>query len=114
MENDLMLLLTEFKNITMNLCSFLENEDYDKINELIEKRESLINRMKSIEYNSQDFISISEELNLIKWEEKLHILMFEKQKKLKENLSRISIGKSINASYNKKFYVDPIFLNKKI
>jgi len=113
MEN-LKVLLSQYRELTEKINLSLENDNYDKLDELLNKRGELIEYIDRLKYSQNEFIKISEEIGLAILEEKLNIAFINKRIELKNNLNKLNKGSNVNKTYNKKYSVDSIFLNKKL
>lgn len=106
--------LMEYRTHTIELIECLENEDYDKLELLLNKRQDNINKMSSLEYTSMDFSYCCVELDMLKLQQRLAVLMNEKRAKLKKEMGQYSTAKHAANNYITSFNVDSLFLNKKI
>jgi hypothetical protein len=113
MEDQLREELGNFKEITMELIDSLNNEAYDELDVLFNKRQESINAMENLEYSKQEFAIICEESNITKLQQELTVLLEEKKSVLKSKIDKFSEQKNANKSYNNKFSVDSIYFNKK-
>lgn len=106
--------LIKFREITLNIITSLENEDYDSPEALLEERENIIREISKLNYHRDDFRKVSQELNLILVEKKLHKLITEKRLKLKLQLKESSEMKTANQNYTTKQHNKDNILDIKI
>ncbi len=106
--------LEGYKNITLELIRTLEKEEFDLIEQLIDKRQACLEEINTLDYSKEEFKDVCHYLNLLKLQEKLDVLIKEKQRETKEKINEIIYEKSANRAYNRKFYENSRFLNKKI
>lgn len=106
--------LARYRLYTLNIISSLENEEYDNLRILFDQRQIEINRMNSMRYLQDEFKRVCDELDILKLQYKLAVLMNEKKQKLKGEISRFQGAKKASKGYHKSFNVDPLFFSKKI
>jgi hypothetical protein len=106
--------LINYREITQALAEVLNNEDYDRVESLLESRQALIGEINELNYSTEEFKQIAEQLGIITFQQVADKLLNEKYSNLKMELKKISTNKSINRNYNQNNYVDSIFFNKKI
>lgn len=106
-------LIKDYKNITENIIKALENEDYDSIYKLLEKRDTIIENIGEVE-DKNSFFEIVKELNLLEAENNLKKLFDEKYEKIKNNLKQVKEQKKVNMKYQAKEPIDSIFVYKKL
>lgn len=112
--NDLRSELIQYKATTLEVCACIESEDYDNLDNLFGKRENIIDDIKVLEYNKNEFITICNELQIMKLDQDLNDAMNKKRTELKNKIYNVSINRSANKSYNKQSYMDSLFISKKI
>lgn len=109
--------LKNFRDITLDLINCLEADKYDEITNLLNQRQEIIDNINSLNYKSEEFIEISNMLDIKDLEERLKNIMKDKYKKTRDQLKSAVEGKNIRANYMKSIkesYVDSIFLSRKI
>lgn len=106
--------MVEYKNITKQLISCLSKDDFDSLDYLFKKRGKVIDLINTINYTQTEFQMICTKLEILPLQKELEKLTSAKRTELLNKLNQVSIGKNVNSIYNKKLYVDSIFLNKKI
>lgn len=103
-----------YMKLTQEIDTSLENDDYDKLDELLDKREDIISNVNTLKYSNEEFKNVYEEIGLAAIEEKLKNTFTRKHAELKSNLNAVTKGRNVNKIYSKKFDVDAIFFNKKL
>ncbi|SKA72706.1 hypothetical protein SAMN05428976_10134 [Clostridium sp. USBA 49] len=106
--------LLNFKKITESLINEIKEENYNSLEDIFNKREIVINTIKKIDYNLEDFKNISSELKLLEMERELNILINEKRQFIVEEINKLKTYKRANNNYQKNFKPDSIFFSKKI
>lgn len=104
----------EYKEDTLKLISAVEKEDYDLLEELLDKRQKTIESINKLTYTAEELSEIVEELQILVYQEKLAELMVKKRDSIKEELSKISQAKNANSMYNNKIYNTVRVFNKTI
>ncbi|SHE35993.1 hypothetical protein [Caloramator proteoclasticus] len=106
-------LFIEYKCITEDIIKALEKEEFDLLNELLEKRDILIKKIDEVE-NKKDLKKIVEELNILELDNFAKKLLDEKYKQIKIDLKKIKEQKMVNEKYAIKEPMDSIFVYKKL
>jgi hypothetical protein len=106
--------LNQYKNVTIDLISCVESEDYDSIDRLIENREVLIKDINNLTYQKEDFERICNDLLLLSCQDKLNKLMESKMNSIKQKQKKLTLSINVNNNYTKSGYVDSLFFSKKI
>lgn len=103
-----------YRDVTLELIRTLEKEEFDLLQQLLDKRQAFIEEMDTLSYTKEEFKEICDNFHILKLQEKLDTLMKEKQRETKEKLNKIIQEKTANNAYNSNFYTQNKFLNKKI
>jgi hypothetical protein len=90
----------KYKSITEKIFLAAEKEDFDKITELLEGRQQLMNNLSIESYNKSSFASALKKTSIIEMEEKLNNLLNEKKKSFAEGIINIEKNKKANEVYN--------------
>lgn len=106
--------LEGYRDITLELIRTLEKEKFDLLEQLIDKRQTFLAEIDTLDYNKEEFRELCDYFSLLKLQEKLDILIKQKQREIKDDLNNIIYEKSANKAYNRNFYDSNRFLNKKI
>lgn len=114
MKQDLKQALTQYKNYTLDLISVLEKEEFDSLDKVLNERQFVIEEINNIDYTREEFKVIVEELEILILQKKLTELINEKRNNTRIELDNIVNSKKANKNYNRKFYSDSMFFNKKI
>lgn len=106
--------LVDFKQVTIELISVLKRNEINKLDDLLNSRQVIIDNVEKLKYTAEEFTDICNELDVIKIEDELLELMQEKKDSTKEELSKIQLTRNANNNYNKSFYNSVEMFNKKI
>ena len=106
--------LVQFKQVTIELIKVLQQDEIYKLDALMDSRQTIIENMEKLQYTTEEFTNICNELDIIDIQHKLLELMQVKKESTKEELNKIQQTKNANNNYNKSFYMNSGILNKKI
>jgi uncharacterized Zn finger protein len=106
--------LTQFKHTTIDLISALQQGKIDKLDELLDRRQMVIEDMEKLQYTVEEFSDVCAELDILNLQHKLLELMQQSKESTKQELNKIQITKSANSNYNKSFYDNAGTFNKQI
>ena len=106
--------LVGFKQVTIELIKVLQQDKIDKLDVLLNRRQMIIENMEKLQYTTEEFTIICDELDILKVQHELLGLMQEKKKNAKQELNKIQLTKNANNNYNKSFYDNSGMFNKKI
>ncbi|MBW9154967.1 flagellar protein FliT [Clostridium tagluense] len=106
--------LMQFKKVTMELMEALQQDEVHKLDTLLDSRQIAIENMGKLEYTTEEFSDICNELDILKVQNELLKLMQTKKDDTKEELNKIQLTKNANNNYNKSFYNNLSMFNKKI
>ena len=112
METELIKALEEYKKYTIELITCLEKEDYDSLEDFLNKRQQILDELSNLSYTKEEFSKVSEELELLVYQKKLNDLMVEKRDKVKQEINRLAQSKNANNMYNKSGYGAKVFSKK--
>lgn len=115
--SELKKLLLEYKSINDKLIDILsqdlENSNYDELQPLLGEKQQVINSINILNYTTEEFSTISKELNIPSSEELLNKLFIEKKELIKEKLIALKQSKAANNEYHSNFYRNIYFINDK-
>lgn len=103
-----------YKQDTLKLIASLENNDFNALEVLVNKRQQTIDNINELEYTHQEFSEIAEELQILIYQKKLSDLMLRKREETRGELNRISNAKNASNMYNKRMYSNSMVFNKTI
>lgn len=106
--------LIEYKSITLELITNVENEGYDNLDKLLISRQNVMDEIDNITYSKEEFLCLCKELDILVLNQKLIKTTKEKKAGILKKIDELKTSKTANKSYNKRFAVDSIFFNKKI
>ncbi|MBU3142342.1 hypothetical protein [Clostridium sp. CF012] len=107
-------MLVEFKRVTIEIISALQRDEINKLDFLLDSRQVIIENMEKLQYSTEEFTMVCNELDILNIQQKLSELMKLKKEDTKEQLDKIQITKNANNNYNKSFYVNSGTFNKQI
>lgn len=108
---DLEKLLTEYKNISIEVLETVELKDYDKLNDLLDERNEIIIKIDKL--NKKDTLDIIKSLGILELEKQIEFKLKATQNELKKEIKKIKEQKKLNNIYNQKEQVDSLFVYKK-
>lgn len=106
--------LIEYRLLTEKIGIYLDNENYDNLNRVLDKREELITFIGTLKYTIEEFNSICREIQLDALDKNVNASVLKRQEELKQNMIDISRRRNANNTYVKRFNADSIFFNKKV
>ncbi|WP_026881234.1 flagellar protein FliT [Clostridium akagii] len=109
-------LVSEYKEKTTDMLKAIEQEDYDKLNILIEERQKILDIFKenpemyakteiASEFNNRDIFALDKEVSELTKKNFMEV---------REKLQSINSDASIKNKYNPGFSGNSLFFNKKI
>lgn len=113
---DTKVLMAKFRQKTLDILACFNDEDFDRLNSLLQDRETIISIFKK---NPEIYTKekISKELkntDIIKLDEKAKELIIKNMKNIKEKLENINRDRFIRKKYYNGFSGNSLFFNKKI
>lgn len=106
MNDDVIKLLEDYSTLSESIIKLLskniDEADYSNIDDLVTKRQFIINKLQS--YNKEDIKECIKKLNLLDDELKINELFNSRRSELKSKMKELSLGKSANNMYNQEFY----------
>lgn len=106
--------LQEFKEVTLELIQKMEKSEFEKLDELLQKRQSIIEHIDKLRCDEKEFKDIAESIDVLTLQKKLFDLMNQKKLELRSEMDKISEIKNANKSYKSKNSLDSVYFNKKI
>lgn len=100
MDSELNKAVEEIKNLTCKLINKLQQDDYDALEELIDKRQESLNNLEKMNYTKEQYCAAVEEFEIIHFQQELSKIMDEKRHKLKKEIDNISKRRIVTKSYN--------------
>jgi uncharacterized protein YdcH (DUF465 family) len=100
--------LEEYKKITLDLIEKIK-QDNDEFEELIDKRSEVLENIKNLNFSSEEFKKIVNDLDLLRLDEELVRLMKVEQVKIKSKMDVIKRGRQAAKNYNRAFEFQNFF-----
>lgn len=114
MEMNLKSQLEAFKKITLELIQKMENGEFEDLDNLLQSRQTIIEKIENLNYSHKEFKVLAEDIDLLRLQKKLSELMNQKKLELRNEIDKISEIKNANKSYKSKHSLDSVFFSKKI
>lgn len=89
---DLEKLLTEYKNISIEVLETVELKDYDKLNDLLDERNEIIIKIDKL--NKKDTLDIIKSLGILELEKQIEFKLKATQNELKKEIKKIKEQKN--------------------
>lgn len=112
MKLDLKKGMENLKNITCELIDKLEHDNYDDLENLMDKRQNLLDDLKELNYTKEQYLELAQEFEIIQLQNKLSKMMGEKKHKLKQKIDNISKKRVVTKGYSK--HIGASIFSKKI
>lgn len=112
MELDLRKAMEGLKNITCELIDKLQQDDYDVLENLMDKRQKVLIDLEELHCTKEQYCDAAKEFEVIDFQQKLLKIMAEKQHDLKEKSDAISKSKALTKGYNR--HIGASIFSKKI
>ncbi|WP_346913599.1 hypothetical protein [Clostridium sp.] len=107
-------LLLEYKSITEDFIKVMEEGKYElQGEELLRQREETLNKLKIMSFNKEELMKISEEINLMTFEEKAAKLLNLERNKIKEEIFNLKNNRNAAKTYGVNFK-NINFINKEV
>ncbi|SKA86192.1 hypothetical protein SAMN05443428_10754 [Caloramator quimbayensis] len=105
-------LIEEYKELTHTAIDAVDNLEFEKLNDILDKRQICIKKIEAAE-NKEEYITMLKSLNIEELEDLLNEKVKEKQDFIKKEIKAIAKFRQAGSAYNKKNITSSIFLNKK-
>jgi molybdopterin-guanine dinucleotide biosynthesis protein len=108
-------LLEKFRQRTLDMIECFKNEDYAKLNLLLEERQKILDILKDNEeyYKTKDIIKQLETKDIVKLDESINNILIESIDSVRRKLKELD-NNSKQQKYHRGFSGNAMFLNKKI
>ncbi len=107
-------LLLEYKGITEELIKVMGEGSYELWGEeLLNKREVILNELKSMHFDKKELAEISKDLELITLEDKVSKLLNAEKNKIKEEIFNLKNNRNAAKTYGVNFK-NINFINKEV
>ena len=107
-------LLLEYKKVTEDLIRIIEVGEYEVCGEkLFEERESILNKLKLLKFDKEEFKRNFNEMDLANLDKKVHRLLNEERSKIKEELLNLKKQRTAVKTYGVSFK-NINFINKEV
>lgn len=106
--------LIKYKDLTLELITSVEKEEYDNLDNLLTNRQNVIEQINELTYSKEEFLYLCKKLDILVLNQKLIKITNQKKTSIRNHMDELRVSQSANKSYTKKFAVDAVFFNKKI
>jgi hypothetical protein len=109
-------LLEEFRKKTLDIIECLKNENYVKLNLLLEERQKILDILKANKgyYKTEDIIKQLECKDIVKLDERINNTLVQSIDGVRKKLKDLDNTEKKKKYYKKGFSGNAMFLNKKI
>jgi hypothetical protein len=114
MEENLKNVLIKYRDCTLEIIELLEKNDIDSVDDLVQKRQNIVDEAMGIKCSKEETKVISEELKLQQLQDQLNVLMFKRLKEIKDAMQKNSNNKHANSAYRGINGNAPRIFSKKI
>lgn len=114
MKNFLEDCLIKFNSISVQLVDCLKNEEFERLEKLLDDRRQVIEHIQAISYKQEEFSEIALSLGILDTEREVTSLLSLKKHEVREQMNKVSTVKKANNNYQRNFHTDSLFFNKKI
>jgi hypothetical protein len=104
--------LMQYKQITINACKFVQEKKYDEMEICIRKRNAVIENIKKLNFQSDDFKNICIKLNILEYERKLSESIEQQKVEIKRKIIKNTNARKMN-NYN-SMTSKAVFLSKEV
>ena len=102
------------KDITLTLITNVEKEQYDELDNLIEKRQFELDAIEKMEVDKNILKEVCINFGILPLQQKLSMLLLEKRNKTQREINSLNMSVNANNQYNNRFASDAMYLSKKI
>ena len=106
--------MIQFKKVTIEVLGAVQQDQFSKLDDLLDSRQKVIENMEKLQYTTEEFTNICNELDILNIQKELLELMKQKKEETKQELTKIQLTKNANDNYNKSFYTNASMFNKQI
>lgn len=108
---DLKLSLENYRNITIELIEKVKKGE--DLNTLFQKREDLIENIRNINFEKEEFQVLAKSFEIMELDEELQKLINSEKEKIKEKIRFLKITREARMKYENTQF-KPTFFNKKV
>ena len=94
---DLRQILEEYKSVSLDLIKEIKEDANTE--ELMGKRQELLNKIVEIDLSKEEKMEIGKEFDILNLEKQIKVAIEEEQRKVKEEIRKIRIKKQSNKGY---------------
>lgn len=105
MEGNIRKILTEYRDCTVQIVNVLQKDRLEALDELIEKRQQLVDEALNTTFIKEEAKLINEELQLQQLQDEMNELMLKKMNLIKNKIQQIAKSKTANNVYNRTGFI---------
>ncbi|WP_052107623.1 flagellar protein FliT [Clostridium novyi] len=91
--------LKSYRDLNIGIINALNEDKLDLVEELLAKKDNLIEKIQSMNYEKEEFLKISNELKVMDSEKTLSDLTLAKKNQYKNEMNKITKNKNANRMY---------------
>jgi hypothetical protein len=114
MKQELVDAFRKLKFCTEECIEVIKSNNYEPIEELMIRRQKILDSISDIHAQKEDKNTITKELGIFSLEKKLADLIKEKKSELRNKINNIEKNKTAANSYNSRTSKNAVFFSKKI
>jgi len=92
--------LEEFNEVTTMIIEQLKADNLDMVDELLELREEIIRNIERENYDSENALSLDQQMKLVENDMILGDLIDKKKREIREDMRKLSNSRNANKGYN--------------
>ncbi|MFL0165431.1 hypothetical protein [Candidatus Clostridium helianthi] len=90
--------LEEYRTLTLSLINNIQNSS--ELNNLIEKRENILQLVNTVEFDKEEIKIIGSSLRILELEEELQTVIKKEKVKVRNQIEKLSKARQANTNYN--------------
>ena len=92
-------ILKSYKDLNIKTINALKEDNLDLVEELLAKKDTVIDEIQSMNYQKEEFLKISNELKVMESEKTLSNVTIAKKNQYKNEMNKIAKNKNANRIY---------------
>ncbi|MFL0197094.1 hypothetical protein ACJDU8_16230 [Clostridium sp. WILCCON 0269] len=114
MEENLKSVLIKYRDCTLEIMKLLEKNDIDSVDDLVRKRQNVLDEAMGIKCSKEETKLVNEELKLQQLQDQVNVLIFKRLKEIKDAMQKNSDNRHANIAYRGVNGNMPRIFSKKI
>lgn len=104
--------LNEFRISTIDMIDYIQEDQMDKFETELKKREELIEKMKALDFSKSEFKEICDNLNIVEINDTLNKMTKDERDRVKLKIMELKKSQSANNAYSAGALKSDIFSKK--